>query len=421
MLSKKCHLGITVVLTVIAMLTTSAAFAATERVLHNFGNNNDGKNAQSGVIFDAHGNLYGTTVRGGAYTNGTAFELVARQGGGFTEKVLHSFGNGSDGAQPLGGLLMSPQGILVGTTSAGGANGAGTVFALVPKAGGGWAEKILYSFGGRPDGSGPGSALISDASGNLYGTTGAGGAFGMGTVFELVRRSGGGWAEKVLYSFGSSVTDGFGPAGNLVFGPGGSLFGVTGEGGQMFCNLNCGTVYQLTPTNGVWTETIIHVFGTGSDGYQPAAGVIIDSWGNLYGTTFYGGVLTAYGLTGGPGIAYELTPQSDGTWTETILYNFGGNAGDGTNPDSGLLFDSAGNLYGETAQGGSGGGAGTVFKLTDVKTQGWTETVLHSFPASIQDGVSPMGGLVPDSTGNLYGVTNSGGTYGGGTVFGIRP
>ncbi|MGC2448013.1 MAG: choice-of-anchor tandem repeat GloVer-containing protein, partial [Candidatus Sulfotelmatobacter sp.] len=243
MLSKKYHLGIIVVLTTIATLMTSAAFAATEKVLHSFGNNADGT-YPIGIVFDSHGNLYGTTAFGGVYNNGTVFELAARRGGGVTEKVLHSFGNGSDGAQPFGGLLLSSQGILVGTTSIGGAYAAGTVFALVPKTGGGWAEKILYSFGGRPDGSGPGSGLIADAAGNLYGITGGGGAFGLGTVFELVRKSGGGWAEKILYSFGTSVTDGFGPAGNLIFGPGGSLFGVTSEGGQMFCTVTCGTVFQ---------------------------------------------------------------------------------------------------------------------------------------------------------------------------------
>jgi uncharacterized repeat protein (TIGR03803 family) len=304
---------------------------------------------QAGVIMDASGNLYGTTFAGGAHGVGTVYELVPR-GGRWTEKVLHSFSdNGKDGYQPYAGLTSDMSGNLYGTTYFGGTHGYGTVFELSPKTGG-WTETILYSFNGdKKDGYDVYSDVIFDKYGNLYGTTYGGGAYGYGTVYELSRKAAGGWTEKVLHSFNDN----------------------------------------------------------GSDGYDPYAGLIIDTSGNLYGTTL-GGAATQ----NGGGTVYELSPKKGGGWTEKVLNSFVDT--DGLAPYGGLIFDSAGNLYGTTTYGGENDG-GTVFKLT--RASGWMKQVLYA----LDDYVGPYGSLIFDSEGNLYGTTYQSWTYVNGTVFEITP
>ncbi len=237
--------------------STWAATNWKEKVLHSFcsqPNCADGDYPTAGLIFDAAGNLYGTTYAGGAYGAygpGTVFELTPAAGGGWTEKVLHSFDNDcTDGASPYASLIFDAAGNLYGTTSrrrllpaCDAGEGCGTVFELTPTAGGGWTEKVLHSFGNGTDGANPDCDLIFDAAGNLYGTTIYGGTYSYGTVFELTPAGGGNWTEKVLHNFNRNGTDGICPYAGLIFDAAGNLYGTTSLGGTF----GVGTVFELTP------------------------------------------------------------------------------------------------------------------------------------------------------------------------------
>jgi uncharacterized repeat protein (TIGR03803 family) len=301
----------------------TSAWAVTEKVLHNF--NGTGGAYPSGMIFDASGNLYGTTYYGGSgscydgngHGCGTVFELTPKAGGGWTEKLLHRFkGNTYDGIAPVASLIFDASGNLYGTTSSGGPYGHGTVFELTPKVGGGWTEKILHSFNNGKDGNYPFASLTFDASGNLFGTTyygppqGYNGPcldghdLGCGTVFELTPEAGGGWTEKIVHFFKSNGKDGFHPGANLIFDAFGNLCGATALGGA---NDN-GTVFEMTPkAGGGWTEKVLYSFNY-KDGFAPGA-LIFDASGNLYGTTEYGGNGSCQnGGGGGCGTVFEITP-----------------------------------------------------------------------------------------------------------------
>jgi uncharacterized repeat protein (TIGR03803 family) len=342
----------------VSLLVTSS-WAATnwhEKVLHSFGHGEDGVFPASGLIFDATGNLYGTTYRGGIHNAGTVFELKPNGSGGWTDLLLHSFATNPDGQEPWAGVIFDAAGNLYGTTLAGGV-GAGTVFRLTPIWGGNWTERPLYTFDvhGDPDGQQLWAGLIFDASSNLYGTTSQGGGdLSVGTVFELTPNSDGSWAEIQLYSFGNSP-DGANPVSGVIFDGSGNLYGTTSAGGTY----GFGTVFELTPNGGGgWTETILHRFGNGTDAAQPLYGsLIFDAAGNLYGTTRAGGTYST-------GTVFELTPNGSGSWTETVLYSFG-NGTDGSSPFGSLTFDAVGNLYGTTEVGGTYD-LGTVFELTPI-------------------------------------------------------
>jgi len=422
MRGKRLSIGLRTALVIFTVtLLVTSGWAATnwnEKVLHSFNNNGtDGYEPYffGSLIFDAAGNLYGTTYAGGIYGYGTAFELSPAGGGSWTETVLYNFGNGTgDGRNPRAGLIFDAAGNLYGTTTTGGTSGDGTVFELTPTGGGGWTERVLYSFGNTPDGAIPVVGLIFDATGNLYGATTEGGTHGDGTVFELTPTGGGGWTERVLYSFGNTPDGAYANA-VLIFDAAGNLYGTTELGGA---NGPYGTVFELTPTGGGgWTEKVLHSFANGTDGTRPLASVIFDAAGNLYGTTSEGG-------TNRDGTVFELMPAGGGSWTETLLHSFNNNGTDGFLPNAGLIFDAAGNLYSTTYYGGAGGGCqpngcGTVFELTPSAGGGWTETVLHSFNST--DGAIPVAGLIFDATGNLYGTTTEGGTLNAGTVFELTP
>ncbi len=403
----------------LALLVTATA-ASQEKVLHSFGNGTDGESPYGSLIMDAAGNLYGTTYWGGIRGSGMVFELTPNESGGWTEKVLHSFGNRADGAGPTGGLIFDAAGNLYGTTENGGihlCNGVncGTVFELSPNGSGGWTEKVLHSFGGGDDGSAPYAGVVFDTAGNLYGTTIIGGTAALGTVFELRPNDSGGWTERVLHNFGNHPNDGYYPFSGLVFDGAGNLYGTTEQGGIHSCGVTtCGTVFGLTPNgSGGWTETVLHNFGRGSDGNLPEAGLTIDAAGNLYGTTYSGGIYTE-------GTVFELSPRVGGGWTETVLRSFWFQSGDGAYPVAGLILDTAGNLYGTTRDSGIHGD-GTAFEMSPKQGGGWIETVLHSFNENGRDGYSPYAGLMMDAAGNLYGTTNAGGIHGWGTVFEITP
>ena len=306
---------ILVILAIMALtlILGSSAWAAEQyKTIHRF-------NKQTGVrgfapagalILDAAGNLYGTTYSGGASGVGTVFELTPNLDGSWTESVLHSF-NGADGADPYSGLIFDAAGNLYGTTVGGGGYNAGTVFKLAPNLDGSWTESVLHSLNGT-DGAHPYSGLIFDAAGNLYGTTWVGGAFGHGTVFELTANGDGSWTESVLHAFNG--TDGAHPYSGLIFDAAGNLYGTTYYGGGV---CGCGTVFKLTPNgDGSWTESVLHAFTIGSgDGNRPRAGLIFDAAGNLYGTTENGGGTLR-------GTVFKLTPNGDGSWTESVLHLF---------------------------------------------------------------------------------------------------
>jgi uncharacterized repeat protein (TIGR03803 family) len=379
------------------LLTAARAGAQTETILYSFGGQpGDGAFPHGGVIYKK-GNLYGTTFANAPSGNlGNVFEITAEG----QYKVLYNFGSQpGDGTGPydFGGLAFRG-GRLYGTTLDGGATGGwGTVFDLTLKG----KEKVLHAFSGQPsDGVYPASGVIFDKAGNLYGTTEEGGPYsncggGCGIVYELTKTG----EEKVLYSFGSQGEDAIFPNANLTFDKAGNLYGTAGGGGDD----EGGAVFELSSTG---VETVLYSFNRLSgDAYLPYSGVVFDKKGNLYGTTFYGG---AYGQ----GTVFELSSTRE----EKILYSFGGQPSDGIEAYGSVVFDKKGNLYGSTFAGGLYG-QGTVFELSPAGE----ETILYTFGSQAGDGNTPLGDLVLDPAGNLYGVTAYGGAYGFGTVFKITP
>jgi hypothetical protein len=351
------------------------------------------------------------------------------------EKVLYSFQSVPDGATPVGAVVFDKAGNLYGATRNGGSSSCpsvqqcGTVYQLAPpaKQGGPWTETVLYIFKGNTsnDGASPYGGLVIDAAGNLYGTTGYGGTgnctvlgskLGCGTVFEMSppKQKGGPWTETVLYSF-PTPKQGFVPWGDLVFDRAGNLYGATINGGGYGTNCGdayyqyCGAVFELSPPKtkgGKWTEKVLHGFKGNTDGANPNGGLVLDSKGNVYGTSYFGGNQSGPCGSIGCGTAFELKPPTtkSGAWTETVLYRFKGS--DAANPAAGVVFGGDGNLYGP-ALGGGNGGAGAIFELKKPagKIHLWTEMILHGFSDG-NDGAQPMAGLVFDSIGNLYGTTN---------------
>jgi uncharacterized repeat protein (TIGR03803 family) len=420
-------------------LLAGNAFATAEKVAYSFLGFSDGANPNGGLVADAAGNLYGTTVGGGTGKAGTIFELSppATAGGAWTETVLHDFQN-TDGQFPSGTLIFDKVGNLYGTTYRGGDRGIGSVFELSPPAtaGGAWTETVLLGFPVGSVGANPSGKLTMDAQGNLYGTTSNGGnsrcsANGCGIVFELVAptTSGGSWTEKVLYDFGAA-NDGVTPAPDLLL-RNGILYGTTLRGGSF----NGGTVFELVRKPGLWTETILYNFPE-SGGINPPqssgpyGGLIADSAGNLYGTTFYSGNTPLCGQVG-CGTIYELSPPvvAGNPWVENTLYAFT-NPSDGERPYAALWRDKLGNLYGTATGGGKNAQStqGSVFKLKPPALSGrpWTFVVLHYFRgATVGDGANPYSALT-FVNGVLYGTTSNGGTIytgvrTGGTVFSVVP
>jgi uncharacterized repeat protein (TIGR03803 family) len=398
-------------------------FAQQEKVIYSFGaaGFQDGQFPQSGLVRDSAGNLYGTTSSGGSHygTGGTVFRLSKRANGQFAETILHNFDElGGDGYRPLAAVTLDSAGNIYGTTAYGGAYGWGIAYELSPNPGGGWREKLLHSFGHGSDGVIPfdGDGLVFDVSGNLFGVTDAGGLYGLGTVFELSLNANGAWAERIIYNFGNG-TDLSVPSG-LTLGSSGNLYGSATGGGS----LGGGGIYKLTNTGGGWSEEILYNFANnGVDGYVPNYGLVFDSSGNLYGTTAYGGTGnpdncgSQQGL--GCGIVFELTPAVSGAWTETILHNFTGRPSDASYPLSGPAFDAFGNLYGTSWAGGFGN-QGTAYELSPQSGGTWTETIVHNFG---KNGTQPYGNLLFDPSGNIYGTLSNGGAFVSGAVFEITP
>jgi len=395
-------------MTVVLLVMAAADAVAQETVLYSFGSGTDGVGPASALIADTAGNFYGTTPGGGASGAGTVYELSPVAGGAWTESVLYAF-SGSDGSAPAAALVWDTAGNLYGTTETGGAYGAGTVFELSPPtlAGQPWTETVLHSFA-TADGAGPQGSLIFDALGNLYGTTRSGGAYGWGSVFELASDMAGGWTEIDLHDFDDNGIDGYTPLSNLVLNADGSLYGTT-EYGATGGN---GVVFQLMPNPGEpWTESLVHPFPS----FKINGAFPVDS-GILYGGNYF--ITTSEGGHYGAGTVVEATPAWTLPWWCLVLHSFNNaNPSDGYDPEAGVIADPSGILYGTTFLGGANGG-GTVFQIAKVSGV-WTEYILQNFGSSSTDGINPEAGLIFDSAGNLYGTTVGGGEYGGGTVFEI--
>ncbi|HEX3430719.1 MAG TPA: choice-of-anchor tandem repeat GloVer-containing protein [Rhizomicrobium sp.] len=330
------------------------------------------------------------------------------------EKVIYAFQGGADGMDPGTPLIMDSSGSLYGMTALGGgstqcASGCGTVFRLTPDG----AETVLHAFD-NTDGALPSSNLIFDGSGNLYGTTSNGGSFNRGTLFELASDG----TETVLYTFAGG-SDGSEPSGNLIRDKNGNFYGTTPFGGSTSgsdcSSVGCGTVFKVAFDG---AETVVYSFEGGTDGFQPSGGLISDTNGNRYGTTVAGGTGNGNNCGGGDfgcGTIFRIAPDG----TETVLYSFQGGS-DGFGPVGALARDKSGNMFGTTGGGGSNG-QGTVFEFSSIGT----ETVLYSFKGG-NDGSSPFAGVIMDKDGNLYGTTYYGGGTkcrgaGCGTVFKLAP
>ncbi len=398
-------------LAVLTMLAPAPGQAQTFNVLYEFNRGAGGGQPYAGLTMNAAGNLYGTTEYGGSGPDGgygVVFRL-SRAGSGWLDTPLYAFQGGSDGEYPLSGVVIGPDGALYGTTSGDNVYGSyGTVYRLTPPPTAcasflcPWRETVLYRFSGGSDGANPSYGnLAFDHAGNIYGTTIFGGGAGdcgygpgCGVVYKLTP-SGSGWTETAIWDFG--VGGGNFPASGVTLDSAGNLYGTT----------TYPTVYELSPSGSGWTETTLSEL----DGSYPAyGGLVLDPHGNLFGTT---------GGFQGAGNVYELSP-SNGGWTMSTLYTFSGYEGPLDTP----TLDAAGNVYGTSYATGPYE-EGQVFKLTP-SNGSWIFTDMHDFNGS-SGGGEPVGGVVFDASGNMYGTTSAGGTGGSqcnggcGTVWEITP
>jgi uncharacterized repeat protein (TIGR03803 family) len=403
-----CQFRSSSILAVLASLLAIAAYPAqvrTETVLHDFCPEGQYYSCPDGAIPEArltrhHGKLYGTTHNGGDFGNGTVFELSPNDSGGWKETILHVFTGGADGGNPLYSyVLFDRAGNLYGTTPYGGMNGFGLVFEL-SREDSSWIETVLYNFANGADGAYPVNGLIMDKMGNLYGTTANSGQGAF--VFELSPVVGG-WTERVIYG---PVNDGYS---GLTSDSAGNIFGVSTEDkGQN--NVHINKAFELSPNgSGGWSAVVIQAL---EDDIDPFGTLVVDKAGSLYGTSFAGG-------TAGLGTVFELSAGEKG-WNRNILYSFNGYPKDGANPVGGIVFDAVGNIYGTTVNGGKHSGNGTVYELVaPVEKHDYKEKVLWSFNGP--DGSEPDDSLVFDNAGNLYGTTAAGGSGGNGVVFEVTP
>ena len=388
-----------------------AAQAQTYTVLHYFTGGEDGGAPVAGLTMAGPGNFYGTSSEGGIQENGTVFHLKYT-GSGWVVTTLYSFQGGyRDGTGPKAPVTVGPDGSLYGTTYNGGSplcsGGCGIVYKLTPPptfcraVSCPWTETVLHYFQGA-DGSGPAAAqLVFDRAGNLYGTTYDGGTYGWGTVFEL-SLSNGSWTETVLYSFAGG-RDGFFPWSGVIFDSAGNLYGTTESGGEE------GTVYELSPGGSGWTKSILFDFDGRDQGAGAVGGVVMDAHGNLYGSTYEQGAL-------GGGTAYQLSP-SNGQWNYTLLAALPQVSLNG--PLDSPALDAAGNLYLTSEQVlNNGANNGAVFEISP-SDGGWQLNTLHTFSGS--DGAWPTGSVILDADGNIYGTTWVGGHSNWGVIFEITP
>jgi len=413
-----------VILAMVAALVLLGGVAVAKdrayRVIHNFQGSSDGWKPLGVPAAAKNDDLYGTTNYGGTSGWGTVFKLTApkTRGGAWKKTILYNFPGGSGGGGPES-LVLGADGNLYG-------NSTQTIFELLRPTSRNavWTYAALYTLNQNSDGANILGNLVLDAGGNLYGAAGLGGdpscnnGYGCGTVFELQRptKDGGQWVLSVLYTF-TGRPDGEEPWAGITLDQKGNFYGTTNYGGTY----GYGTVYRVSPPaqkSGPWTETVLYSFDPATNMGASAEGpVTFDGSGNMYGTTAFGGDLNCQGGYG-CGVVFELT-EAGGTWTYANLYSFpGGN--DGLNPGGYIVIDPKGRLY-STTQLGGGSNAGIAFRLSPPVQKGdpWTETVLHTFKGTDDEGDN--GGLIWGKWGDLYGVTYAGGVYGAGTVFELQP
>jgi uncharacterized repeat protein (TIGR03803 family) len=377
------------------MLTISPAAGATvkETRIHEFNSQVD----PEGLVADSAGNLYGTTGSDGFYGFGTVFVASRSAYNVWTETAIYSFTGGSDGGAPEAAMTLDAQGNLYGTTQAGGGESCscGTVFELSKSANGEWTETTLHSFAGGSDGASPRyGKLIFDSAGNIYGVTEFGGTALGGTVFELNPQEGGGWTESVLHEFAGGASDGADPFGGLVFDKAGNLYGSAYSGGSSNCGGGgCGGVFKLSPqAGGGWQEQMIYFFQNGDDGSSPDTLLISDPAGNLYGGTQFGG-------SGNCGTVFKLSPTSGGGWNENTLHEFTGT--DGCAPFLNIVRNNGGYLF---------GAAGVIFQLSPTGV----EQVFYSFPGG-NEGSDPRSLILAPKGSAFFGITN--GLFESGVLF----
>jgi uncharacterized repeat protein (TIGR03803 family) len=402
-------------------ISIASTAASTEKVLYQFTfpTNLADRIPVGPLTLDAAGNLYGGAGSGDQFGNDSEiYQLAPQSDGTWQENVLYVFPQLE--VNPSTAMVMDSAGNIYGASFSGGNNmvqcamgysGCGFIFEMV-KTGNTWAApKPIYSFGTGRNGAFPNSLTLGP-DGNLYGTADYGGKSSgncdqgaCGSVYKLVKQSDGSWKFQLIHLF-SGGSDGGNPNGGgaLAFDAAGNVYGSSPLGG-----LGSGLAFEFVNQTTFWQEKTISNHFNSTVGSDPAQGMVFDKSGNLYGTTGGG--------TSGNGTVFELTPTTSGQWTKTVLYNFQGGS-DGAEPVGQIVLDSAGNLYGSTYQGGASGN-GTVWKLSP-GSGGWTETILHSFAGTPSDGANPTG-LIMDGAGNLYGVTPNGGSSGYGTVFEVIP
>jgi uncharacterized repeat protein (TIGR03803 family) len=408
------------------------AGATQYKVIYTFQNISDAYIPEAQLIADSSGNLYGVSQFGGTHGLGTVFEL-SPTGDTWTESILYSFTGGADGEEPIARLALDSQGNLYGTAEAGGDASCtsfhgycGTLFEISPQAGGTWTETTLVQFTGS-NGLQPIAGLTFDAAGNLYGTTRFGGANGGGEVFELSPNGSGGWTQTIVHSF-SANAQGYEPNSDLVFDSDGNLFGTTAYGGLLadcLVNVGCGTVFRLSPqSGGTWTETTLDAFN-GKDGQLPTQ-VTFDPSGNLIGVTPYGGVGTCPALiVPGCGELFEIKASGGAK----IIHQF--QAEPVATPNN-VVIDSSGNIYGTSFAGGFNTcginqPCGTIYEASPQPNGGYAFSLLYKFPGKSANGFWPYAALTIDSKGNIYGTTANGGNLncgiggGCGVVFQIIP
>jgi len=431
------RLAIATAISLLVLAPVSSAFAYTLKTLHSFcteTNCGDGETPRSGLLMDKSGNLYGTTEFGGKYNKGLVFKLIPNQNKTkYTEHILKNFcarPECADGAYPDSELIMDVDGNLYGATQGGGTHTDGAIFKMKPLQNG-WSFGVIHSFCAHPpacaDGGVPygGLAYAGQFSGKrwdetspLFGTTSTGGANDKGTTYEL-SPSGSGWSHHVLHSFNPSGGVESAYPGPLVVDASGNLLGVTYYGGKY----GAGMLYRLA--SGTWNEVTLHNFcaeAICADGARGVGRLAMDVSGNLFGTTMAGGSGSNCGEPGLCGVAFERTESGK----YKVIYDFCAKTKckDGAEPAAGPIVDSSGNLFGVTGTGGAANG-GTAFMLSRNAGQ-WTEQVLYSFCSEngCADGGHPAAPVIEDGGGNIYGTTYDGGANGDagiGTVFGLQP
>ena len=398
---------LSIAMATVALGLSTGVHASGTTVIYSFKGGVDGSYIDSDLVIDSAGNLYGTSVKGGAHASGTVWQLHPNGDGTWTHIVLYNFTGGADGAEPYKGVTLDTAGELYGTAVTGGGGacegGCGVAYKLSNN-GGVWTENVLHAFQGTDDGQGPGARLTVDQDGTVYGMAPTGGAYGAGTIYAMAPGKHG-TKFKIIHAFTGGADGAGGSAGALVL-KSGDVYGSATSGGVF----GEGTIYQLTRKGRGWKFRVLYSFQDQPDGGFPYGGLALDPLGNIYGTTYYAGANDL-------GCVYELSQGPRGKWKERVLYSF--NGADGADSIANVNFDTAGNIYSVTSQGGAAN-FGVIFRLRPKLSGKWGETVVHSF-AGVPDGALAYNGMVDDGHGHFFGATTRGGAGDHGAIYQFTP